>query len=65
MDMVPTDLNDTSSLDVLFDEFDNQYNITEAGGNNMAVVRLVGATTSIYQSAGLEVSKCTYCNMTD
>ncbi|KAK3090432.1 hypothetical protein FSP39_011823, partial [Pinctada imbricata] len=52
-EMVPTDLNDTSSLDKLFDTFDTEYNRTEAGGNNMAVVRLVGATTSLYQSAGL------------
>ncbi|XP_062611722.1 uncharacterized protein LOC134273545 [Saccostrea cucullata] len=52
--LVPADLQDTGSLDSLFGVFDRNYTITEAGGNSMAVVRLVQSTASIYLSAHLE-----------
>jgi hypothetical protein len=54
--MVPSDLQDTSALDTLFDVFDRNYTITDAGGNSMAVVRLVQSTASIYLAAHLQVS---------
>ena len=54
--MVPVDLQDTANLDNLFSVFDRNFTITDAGGNSMAVVRLVQSTVSIYQSAHLKVS---------
>lgn len=53
--MVPTNLQDTGALDELFSVFDRNYTITDAGGNSMAVVRLIQSTTSIYLSSHLKV----------
>lgn len=34
----------------LFGEYDDSYNITKAGGNDIAVLRLISSTASMYSN---------------
>ncbi|XP_062590863.1 uncharacterized protein LOC134252407 [Saccostrea cucullata] len=47
--ILPKDDKDTAGLNKLFDSFTNLLNTTEAGGNDMAVVRLVSSALSYFQ----------------
>ncbi|XP_061167318.1 uncharacterized protein LOC133176177 [Saccostrea echinata] len=47
--ILPKDDKDTEGLNRLFNSFTNLLNTTEAGGNDMAVVRLVSSALSYFQ----------------
>lgn len=52
---IPTDDKDTKALDELFDSFSGLFNITASGGNDMAVVRLVGSVLSYFKESSQDV----------
>lgn len=53
--VIPTDNMDTQALDELFDSFSGILNITTAGGNDMAVIRLVGSVLSYFKEPSQDV----------
>lgn len=58
--VIPTDNKDTQALDELFDSFFGILNITTAGGNDMAVIRLVGSVLSYFKEPSQDVIEQVY-----
>ena len=55
-DIQPKDDRDTETLSLLFDNFSDALNTTMAGGNDMAVVRLIGSALSYFENDNTQTS---------
>ncbi|KAK3090781.1 hypothetical protein FSP39_014585 [Pinctada imbricata] len=56
---VPANGSDTSGIEDMFNSFDKGLNITNAGGNDMAVVRQIGSLASVFAPSSEEDEKTT------
>lgn len=54
--VTPNSSSDTTAITSLFNSFESAYNITNAGGNDMGVVRLVSAVSSYIVDAGVWIT---------